>query len=97
MAIKTLDEILANVNTILGENSSDEALTLLDDISDTFNAKDNTDWKQKYEDNDAAWRQRYRERFLTGNTDIDKSVDESDDNEDEEKKSYKFEDLFKEG
>ena len=97
MAIKTLEEILANVNTILGENSSDEALTLLDDITDTFNAKDNTDWKQKYEDNDAAWRQRYRERFLTGNTDIDNSVDESDDNEDEEKKSYKFEDLFKEG
>lgn len=97
MAIKTLEEILANVNTILGENSSDEALTLLDDITDTFNAKDNTDWKQKYEDNDASWRQRYRERFLTGNTDLDKSVDESDDNEDEEKKSYKFEDLFKEG
>lgn len=97
MAIKTLEEILANVNTILGENTSDEALTLLDDITDTFNAKDNTDWKQKYEDNDASWRQRYRERFLTGNTDLDKSVDESDDNEDEEKKSYKFEDLFKEG
>lgn len=97
MAVKTLDEILANLNTIIGENASDEALTLMDDISDTFNAKNNDNWEQKYKENDAAWRQRYRERFLSGNTELDKGVDDDEDNSDESQKTYRFEDLFKEG
>ena len=97
MAVKTLDEILKSVNTIIGENTSDEALTLMDDISDTFNANNQTDWQKKYEDNDKAWRERYRERFLTGNTDLDKDADSDDDDNDEQTKSYKYEDLFKEG
>lgn len=96
MAVKTIEELLKSVNTILGENTSDEALTLLDDISDTFAANNQTEWKQKYEDNDKAWRERYRDRFLTGNTDLDKDVD-ADDSDDEAPKSYKYEDLFKEG
>lgn len=97
MAVKTLDEILKSVNTIIGENTSDEALTLMDDISDTFNANNQTDWQKRYEDNDKAWRERYRERFLTGNTDLDKDADSDDDDNDEQAKSYKYEDLFKEG
>lgn len=97
MAVKTLEEILNSVNTIIGENTSDEALTLMDDISDTFNANNQTDWQKKYEDNDKAWRNRYRERFLTGNTDLDKDVDSDNDDGDEQAKSYKYEDLFKEG
>lgn len=97
MAIKTLNEILASVNTIIGENASDEALTLMDDITDTFNAKDSTDWEKKYKENDASWRQRYRERFLSGNTELDSEVDKDDDESESEVKSFKYEDLFKEG
>ena len=95
MAIKSLEEILTNVSKIIGDNNSDEALTLMDDISDTFNNKDNTDWQKKYEENDAAWRQRYKDRFLSGDTELDKDIE--DDDEPDEIKTYKYEDLFKEG
>lgn len=98
MAVKPLAEILSAVNTIIGESTTDEALTLIEDITDTFNAQsesDNANWKKKFEENDAAWRNRYKERFLSG----DKSLDDELDKEDEEEppKAYKFEDLFKEG
>ena len=98
MAVKPLAEILSSVNTIIGENTSDEALTLIEDITDTFNAKaenDNIDWQRKYEENDAAWRNRYKERFLSGDTSLDNDVDDKP--SDPEIKTYKFEDLFKEG
>lgn len=94
MAIKTIDEILSSVSAIIGDNNSDEALTLLEDIQDTFNDRDNTDWKQKYEENDREWRNRYKERFLSG----DKSLDPKDDeDEPEPEKPLTFENLFKEG
>ena len=95
MAIKSIDQILANVSAIIGDNNSDEALTLLEDIQDTFNDKDNTDWKQKYEQLDNDWRNRYKERFLTGNTDLDPPND--DDEPSEPEKPLTFENLFKEG
>ena len=95
MAIKSISEILENVSKIIGDNNSDEALTLLEDIQDTFNDKDNTDWKQKYEQNDADWRNRYKERFLTGNTELDPKDDDDDSGEPE--KPLTFENLFKEG
>lgn len=97
MAVKTLEELIANAHAIIGDNTSDEALTLLDDISDTFNAKSGEDWKQKYEDNDKAWRERYKERFLSGNTDLDKGIDNDDDDGHEETKPLTYENLFKEG
>lgn len=94
MAVKSLTEILNSVNSILGENnSSDEALALIEDITDTYNDNNNENWKQKYEENDKAWRDRYRERFMSG----DPSFDPDPEPEPEPPKQYKYEDLFKEG
>ena len=95
MAVKPISELLASVSSIIGENTSDEALTLLEDITDTFNDRDNTDWKKKYEDNDRDWRNRYKERFLSGDTSLDPKSDEDEDPEPE--KPLTFENLFKEG
>ena len=95
MAVKPIGEILATVSSIIGENTSDEALTLLEDITDTFNDKDNTDWKKKYEDNDKEWRNRYKERFLSGDTSLDPKPEDEEDPEPE--KPLTFENLFKEG
>ena len=69
MAIKTKDEILAQMNSILGENSDDTALAFIEDVSDTFTdlsqrASDQTDWEQKYNDLDKSWRDKYRARFF---------------------------------
>ena len=99
MAVKPLADILTSVNAIIGENTSDEALTLIEDITDSFNAKaddDNENWKKKYEELDQSWRNRYKERFLSGDTSIDKALEADNDDEPEEK-PLTFESLFKEG
>lgn len=98
MAIRTREEILNSVRSHFGDDTSDEALALVEDITDTINdfenkaKNDGTDWEQKYKDNDAAWRKKYRDRFFSGD-----SSDDDDEPEPPNKKNYSFENLFKEG
>lgn len=95
--VRTKEEILNLVKDILKDDTSDSALSLVEDLSDTLdNAKpsDETDWKTKYEDNDAQWRQRYRDRFFSKPAQEDS--DEADDPAPEETNEPKtFSDLFK--
>lgn len=71
MAVKTREEILESFKTRLGENPDDESISFLEDFTDTLDdfekrAKgDGTDWKSKYEENDANWRKKYTERFFS--------------------------------
>lgn len=60
--VRNLDEILQSVRAVIGDNSSDEAIALIEDITDTLN--DTTDWKKKFEENDSEWRKKYRDRFF---------------------------------
>lgn len=99
MAVKTKDELMSIIRARVGEDQSDEAIALIEDISDTFDdmqskaAGDGTDWKAKYEENDATWRQKYRDRFF--NKTETKDEDERED-EDEEIKTLSYDELFKE-
>lgn len=68
MAIKSITELIESARTLIGENTSDEALGFMDDLSDTMTdfdtrTKDSTNWQQKYQENDASWRKRYADRF----------------------------------
>lgn len=68
MAVKTRDEIVEAVRERIGEDTSDEAISLLEDVTDTFTdyetrVADKTDWKSKYNELDASWRKKYMERF----------------------------------
>lgn len=68
MAVKTRDEIIEAVRKRIGEDTSDEAISLLEDVTDTFadyetKVADKTDWKTKYDEMDASWRKKYMERF----------------------------------
>lgn len=98
MAIRTREEILNSVRERFGEDTADETLALVEDITDTLTdfenrTKDTTDWKKKYDENDAAWRKKYRDRFFSGGSD-----DEEDDPDPQDKrKVYTYENLFKEG
>lgn len=71
MAVKTREEILESFKARLGEKTDDESITFLEDVMDTLDdfekrAKgDGTDWKSKYEENDANWRKKYTERFFS--------------------------------
>lgn len=91
MAVRTRDELITAVNTIIGETPDDNGLSLLEDISDTFASYDDTeDWKTKYEENDAEWRKRYKERFEGKKVVVEESED------DDKKEKTKFEELFEE-
>lgn len=75
MAVKTREEILAEIRARVGEQNDDETISFIEDITDTFSDLetrangDGTDWKTKYEENDANWRKKYTERFYSSNPD----------------------------
>ena len=95
--IRNKDELIAMISQHIGEDNSDDAIALLEDVSDTFNdyeirTKDNTDWKTKYEENDNEWRNKYKERFMSGTPERDEEIVP-----DEPEKKYTFESLFEKG
>ena len=90
--IRTLEELLSDV----GEGTDDNTLALLENIRDTYNdlssrASDPENWKQKYEDNDKEWREKYRNAFMNPPLPNEPPYPEQ-----EPPKSLRFEDLFKE-
>ena len=94
--VKTKEEILNSIKDILKDDTSDTALSLIEDLSDTLdnvNSSDDTDWKTKYEENDAQWRQRYRDRFFSKPAQEEEEPDDPVPEETSEPKT--FSDLFK--
>lgn len=97
MAVKTREEIITQLRTQLGDNTDDDTISFLEDISDTLDdleskANGTSNWEQKYKDNDAEWRKKYTERFYSP-----KPKDEPDetDESDESNTPKTFADLFK--
>lgn len=100
MAVRTREEILNAVKTRLGDNADDESLAFLEDITDTLNdfeskagANVGEEWKTKYEENDKAWREKYKARFFSSAPD-DKDEHKDEGKEEETEKPKTFEDLF---
>lgn len=95
MPILTKEQLMESIRNRVGEDTSDEALAFIENVNDTIEnmiTDKNTDWKTKYEENDAAWRQKYKDRFFNTS-----SEDKDDDFEEEEKKKpMTYEALFKE-
>lgn len=91
--IKTKEELLATLKERIGDDTSDDAIAIIEDFSDTLNSYDTENWKQKYEDNDKMWREKYKARFFEATEDV-KEEQKEDINDDSEKKT--FEELFEE-
>ena len=92
MAIKTIEELMGAVRARVGEDTSDEAIAFVEDVSDTLASLSNAeDWKKKYEDNDAEWRKRYQDRFFNPDKPNDPEPEP-----DSEPKKLTFDELFKE-
>ena len=89
MAKRTFAELVEQIKTYTGDRDDDETLSLMEDINDTLN--DETDWQAKYNENDKAWRAKYKQRFETGNVDEPEETDEQD----EQEKPITFDQLFK--
>lgn len=100
MAIRTKEEIIASIKNRFGDDTSDETIALLEDISDTLDTtKDGIEWKQKFEENDRQWREKYTSRFYdTGAEEKPKPDSKPDDKdpEDEKASTVTFNDLFTE-
>lgn len=97
MAVRNKEEILEAIKTRVGEQTDDETISFLEDVSDTFTDLetrangDGEDWKAKYEENDKSWRERYTNRFFSKEPEPEPKPEP----EPEVKKT--FSDLFKEG
>ena len=82
MAVKTKDEILQSVKSIIGESTDDNAIELLEDITDTINDYDERtkeDWKAKYDELDETWKKKYKERFFNDDTEMEQEKDKEKD------------------
>lgn len=103
MAVRTRDEILDAIRSLLGDDTSDDSLTIIEDIDDTFKdyeTRTGEDWKGKYDELDAQWRKRYRDRFFqkanNGATTPDGVKDDNEEDIEEESEVKDFYELFTE-
>jgi hypothetical protein len=96
MAVRTREEILEALRTKVGEQTDDETIAFLEDVTDTLTdletrAKgDGENWEQRYKDNDAEWRKKYAERFFSS-----EPTDPPEPKDTPETTPKTFEDLFK--
>ena len=101
--IKTKEEILEQIKSKIGDSTDDNDLALLENISDTLDdlksrVSEAGDWKTKYEENDKAWKQKYRDRFF--NTEAKEEIEEHEKEKEkemeiDEPKNLTFDALFK--
>lgn len=97
MSVLTRDEFFDRVQKVAGTDTSDETLTFIEDMTDTYNSLeekangDGADWEQRYHDLDESWKEKYKKRFFTGGAST-RIVEEV--KEEEDKKDVDFEDLF---
>lgn len=97
MAIKSREELLSSLSAIIGEEPDENGVALLEDITDTitdYEDKTRENWKEKYEQNDKAWRKKYTERFMKG-TSSPNDDDDFGDEGGEDNRPKTFNDLFK--
>lgn len=72
MAVLSRDDFFKKIHDRMPDATSDDDISFLEDMTDTYNdlenrAKaDSEDWKRKYEENDKAWRAKYKHRFFNG-------------------------------
>ena len=79
MSVLTKNDLFNKLHEYIGDSTTEESIGFMEDVTDTFNDMesrmngDGEDWKKKYEENDKAWRAKYRHRFFSsdgGNFDV---------------------------
>lgn len=91
MAKLSKDELIEKVKKYVGDRTDDETIEIIEDITDSIDTSDSDEWRQKYEENDKMWRDKYVSRFF------DKKAEDLEtptEYEEEEKEYNSYEDLF---
>ena len=74
MSVLDREKFFEAVEGRIGEDTSDDAIQFLEDMTDTYNdmetraAGDGVDWKSRYEELDEKWKKKYTRRFFAGGT-----------------------------
>lgn len=94
--VRTVDEIMEALRLRVGDAADDDTLAFIEDVSDTLGdlsgkAASENEWQQKYEENDRAWREKYRDRFFEGYNPEEPAPDPEEPHD-----ILTFEELFKE-
>lgn len=93
MAKLSKDELIEKIKKYVGDRTDDETIEIIEDISDSIDSYDADEWRQKFEENDKMWRDKYISRFLEKKED---ELDTPTEHDEEEKEYNSFEDLFEE-
>lgn len=102
MAVLTRDEFFTRIVDITNGDSSETAITFIEDMTDTYNALEERinnggeDWRARYEENDARWRETYKSRFFNGPKPGVKLEIEIEEDEKDEAEEITVDDLFEE-
>lgn len=97
--IRSKDELMQLIRDRIGDDTSDEAIAFIEDISDSLNDYENkvsgyNELEEKYKENDKAWREKYKNAFFNGSKEKPEEPEQIE--EEESKKRLTYEDLFKE-
>lgn len=96
--VKSKEELIEEIRAVVGDDTSDNVITLIENVSDTvteLETSDGEEWKQKYEENDKMWREKYISRFTEGEAEPT-TEPTTEPTADDEEKEKTFEDLFEE-
>lgn len=102
MSVLNREEFFAKLNTLLSDDTSDESIAILEDMTDTYNDMerkangDGVDWEAKYKELDESWKKRYRHRFFSGGSNTAETSIVDDEQEEYTPESVKIDDLFEE-
>lgn len=100
MAVLTRDDFFARLHTRIGNDTSEDGIAFLEDMTDTYNDLENrangdgTNWEQKYHDLDESWKKRYRHRFFSSGGGNPDPMEDRKDPKEYDPESITFNDLF---
>ena len=99
MAVVEKESIMTRLNELIGDRTDDEAISIVEDVSDTIDSASGKGMVTEEEANrrvaekEAEWRKKYKERFFSGGEGEEgKKTPENN----ETKTQEKYEDLFEE-
>ncbi len=101
MAQLNREEYFERLRTIIGDKSDPDSIKALEDMTDTYNALekgnkgDGIDWEARFRENDKAWAERYRNRFMYGDSGNGPQKPKSSDPDGVRPEDVDFDDLFK--
>lgn len=100
MAVLNKEQFFDRLSEMFAERNDDEAISFIEDMSDTYNALEangsKTEWEERYKKLNESWKEKYKRRFFSGIPTIVNNEADSVEEERESAETIDFDDLFEE-